>query len=221
MEDKIHRKQKRKQAQYLKQEPDTDVTFQEEPSAHLFIGNGGLKNGVSKEILEHILNSTNLSQLYLPSGKDYAFAIFPRVSDASKVLLSLNGVCIQDVCKDNERVMSSLPPAVLSGPPVHLYFSYVNKIPQNIKCIAMDANEFPPGLHLLQEFITVHEEDQLLKFFTFSGDDVSEFKKHLVGKASTLIFSYRQVSIMNILMRNWQLECLRAIQIITPRLKQP
>ena len=182
MEDKVHRKQKRKQAQYLKQEPDTDVTFQEEPSVHLFIGNGGLKNGVSKEILEHILNSTNLSQLYLPSGKDYAFATFSRVSDASEVLSSLNGVRIQDVCKDNERVLNSLPPAVLSGPPVHLYFSYVSKIPQTIKCGDVDTDEFPPGLHLSQDFISAHEEDQLLKFFAFSGDDVSEFKKHGMGK---------------------------------------
>ncbi len=173
--DKVHRKVRRKQAQYLKQEPETDIGFQEEPSVHLFIGNGGLKNGVPREILEHILNPLQsegyLEQLYLPSGKDYAFVTFTSMMFASQCLVSMNGVCIAEVCRSNETFLQSLPSALLHGPPVHLYMSYVNKIPSSILGCGVpkrtECSQFPPGLTLLEDFVSIHEEDQLLKFFSF------------------------------------------------------
>ena len=176
--DKVHRKVKRKQAQYLKQEPKTDIGFQEEPSVHLFIGNGGLKNGVPREVLEHMLNPLQsegyLKQLYLPSGKDYAFVTFTSTIIASQCLVSLNGVCIVEVCRSNESLLQSLPPALLHGPPVHLYMSYVNKIPSSILGCGMpkrtECSQLPPGLILLEDFVSIQEEDQLLKFFSFESE---------------------------------------------------
>ena len=176
--DKVHRKVKRKQAQYLKQEPKTDIGFQEEPSVHLFIGNGGLKNGVPREVLEHMLNPLQsegyLKQLYLPSGKDYAFVTFTSTIIASQCLVSLNGVCIVEVCRSNESLLQSLPPALLHGPPVHLYMSYVNKIPSSILGCGVpkrtECSQVPPGLILLEDFVSIQEEDQLLKFFSFESE---------------------------------------------------
>lgn len=177
---KIQRKARRKQAQYLRHEPDTDIKFQEESSSHLFIGNGGLKNGVSREVLEYILNSfqSQLEYLYLPSGKDYAFASFNSPAAASECLTALNGQCIQEVCGGKESLLQSLTPALLSGPPVHLFLSYVNKIPSNVLgCQNPEmagCNQLPPGLVLLYDFVSTAEEDQLMKFFPFSCESNSQ-----------------------------------------------
>lgn len=187
--DKAHRKQKRKQAQYLKQEPNSDVTFQDQSSVHVFIGNGGLKNGVPRELLEHILDSlTNppgtpslksmesLKQLYLPSGKDYAFATFISAAVAAKAVSSLNGVCIQDECYKDATLPSYMSPAVLNGPPVHLYLSFVDKIPSDIHLVSRKAEEdchdidYPPGLILVHDFISAQEEIELIKLFKISTD---------------------------------------------------
>lgn len=201
---KVYKKVKRKQAQFLKQEPDTDLRFQEDPSIHIFIGNGGLKNGVPREVLEHILNNTChttsktcLEQLYLPPGKDYAFATFTNTTNASECLTSLNGVCVQDVCNPVEPLPPALlqgpplPPALLQDPPLppallhghslHLFMSFINKIPTDILTsqicdTAVDRDQLPPGLLLLEDFVSIHEEEQLLKFFLFSSDGKTQPK---------------------------------------------
>ena len=193
--DKVYRKQRRKQAQYLKQEPHSDITFQEQPSVHVFIGNGGLKNGIPRELLVHILDSLSnpsgskytdkspaletvesLKQLYLPSGKDYAFATFTSAAVAATAVSFLNGVCIQEECYKNETLLSYLSPAVLNGPPVHLYLSFVDKIPSNVQPGSRKAEEdcrgmdYPPGLIFVQDFISAQEEIELTKFFKISTD---------------------------------------------------
>ncbi len=168
----MHRKVKRKQAQYLKQEPDTDLRFQEDPSIHMFIGNGGLKNGVPREVLEYILNpcpsKTYLEQLYLPPGKYYAFATFTSILNASECLASLNGVCIQEVCNH----LKPLPSVLSNGPPVHLFMSYVNKIPTDVSTgvVVEDCKQLPPGLFLVEDFVSIQEEEQLLTFFSFAAE---------------------------------------------------
>ncbi len=183
---KVHRKVRRKQAQFLKQEPDTDLRFQEDPTKHIFIGNGGLKNGVPREILENILTTRipkrHVEQLYLPSGKDYALATFTNSTTASECLDSLNGVCVQNVCD----FPKTLPPALLNGPPVNLFMSYIDKIPENIlMCDMPDDNKLPPGLLLLEDFVSIEEEEELLKIFSFISDDKT--KPELTTEATDVI----------------------------------
>lgn len=184
--DKVRKKQRRKQAQYLRQEPDADANFQEEPSVHVFIGNGGLKNGIPRELLEHLLGSPSGSKsshkldtvksIYLPSGKDYAFATFTSKAIAAQAVSSLNGICIQEACCKDETLTRYLSPAVLNGPPVHLYLSFTDKIPSNIQSISRTTEEvkwdmdYPPGLILVHDFISAQEERELIKFFKITHE---------------------------------------------------
>lgn len=184
--EKTHRKQRRKEAQYLRQEPNTDIIFQEECSVHVFIGNGGLRNGVSRELLEHLLNSFSQSstlppknvfeQLYLPSGKHYAFVTFNNTSVAARTVSFLNGICIKDHCHKDETLLSYLTPTILNGPPIHLYLSFIDKIPLAVQVgsrgVSLDYPDInhPPGLILIQDFISAEEETELIKKFKISPD---------------------------------------------------
>lgn len=176
--DIVNKKLKRKQAQFLKHEPNSDVSFQESPSCHVFVANGGLQNGLSRELLVHLLTPTEsaekgLKELYLPAGKDYAFATFGSSEAAATAVTSLNGICIQEECSwcaaGSEGLLKLINPKLLSGPPLHLYLCFVDRVPQ--VCINPPilteggASDLPPGLVLIEEFISEAEERDLLDFF--------------------------------------------------------
>lgn len=180
---RVNRKVKRKQALYLIHEPDSDVSFQEGPSCHVFLANGGLQNGLSRELLEHFLIESlmnvrgELKDLYLPAGKDYAFATFDSTKAASAAVGCLNGVCIQEKCRNGpEKLLELLSPKLLSGPPLHLYVCFVDKIPLTIiqPPVTELSSNLPPGLVLVEEFITTAEERDLLDFFSVGASHSGE-----------------------------------------------
>ena len=163
---KVLKKVRRKQALFLKQEPELGVEFLEEPSHHVFIGNGGIQNGLSQKILLEIIGKEIVEELYMPMGKDYSFVSFTSVQGATAVVESLNGMCVQDICK--ERGLSHLMDStVKDGPLVHLYLCHVSKIPSAVM-EGLVGGELPPGLVLITEYISLQEEEQLLQFFAFS-----------------------------------------------------
>ena len=179
----VNKKLRRKQAQFLKHEPISDVSFQESPSCHVFVANGGLQNGLSRELLVHLLTPTEsaekeLKELYLPAGKDYAFATFESPKTASTAVTSLNGVCIQEECSiqcaGSEGLLKLINPKLLSGPSLHLYLCFIDKVPQ--ACINPpvltegDASDLPPGLVMLEEFVSEVEERELLDFFSATAN---------------------------------------------------
>ena len=172
----LNKKVRRKQALFLKHEPTSDVSFQESPSCHVFVANGGLQNGLSRELLVHLLTPTDsekgLKELYLPAGKDYAFATFESPKAASTAVTSLNGICVQEQCTSagSEEMLQLLNPKLLSGPPLHLYFCFVDRIPQactHPSVLTEDGtSDLPPGLVLIEEFVSEAEERELLDFFS-------------------------------------------------------
>ena len=113
---------KRKEALLLKRESDLDVEFQECPCCDLLVANGGLGNGICREFLESLLHPR---QLFMPPGKDYAFASFTSVQEAEAVVKACNGVCVQELHELNQ----CLPSCLIAGPPLHLYFSYISHSP--------------------------------------------------------------------------------------------
>ncbi len=184
----VNKKVSRKQALFFKHEPSSDVRFQESPSCHVFIANGGLQNGISRELLVHLLTPTDsekglkLKELYLPAGKDYAFATFDSSKAASTAVTNLNGVCVQEQCTSappgSEELLQLLNPKLLSGPPLHLYLCFVDRVPRAYTHPSVltegVTNNLPPGLILIEEFVSELEERELLDFFSAtanSGDD--------------------------------------------------
>ena len=171
-----NKKLKRKQALFLKHEPTSDVSFQESPSNHIFVANGGLQNGLSRELLVHLLTPTDsekgLKELYLPAGKDYAFATFESPKAASTAVSSLNGICVQEHCTSagSEELLQLLNPKLLSGPPLHLYLCFVDKVPQMYTHPSVTEGDLPPGLVLIEEFVSEAEEREFLDFFSTTAN---------------------------------------------------
>ena len=167
MEDhkKLLKKVNRKKALFLKQET-TDVSFQEEASPHVFIGNGGLQSGVCREILTHLLSHCgHLEQLYLPTGKDYAFASFNNSETAASAVDQMNGMCIQTAVEANTDLKQYLNPVLVSGPPLHLYLCFVDKIPSNVLAmVSLPSHSMPPGLVHMADYVTSEEETALLDY---------------------------------------------------------
>ena len=154
MDRKNSRKQRRKEAIFLKKEPELRVRFQHSPSCHVLVSNGGLNSGVCREVLLRILST---QQIYMPPGKDYAFATFSCVSKAEEVVESINGVCVQDI----PLVAELLPGSLLRGPPLHIYLSYVVDIP-DMRTSPCTLSILPPGLVIVPGFVTPVEEEGLM-----------------------------------------------------------
>lgn len=173
---KVLKKLRRKQGLFLSQEPDANVSFIEGPSHHVFIGNGGVHNAVSGDVLNELFTTVNakdhstIKQLYMPFGKDYAFASFGSMEYAASLVEALNGVCIQNVF-EKRRKLHRLCPSLAKGPPLHLYMCFVDRIPPFIHTQAQgqihSTMVLPPGLILVPDFISEKEESNFLKFFTF------------------------------------------------------
>lgn len=188
---KLLKKIRRKQAQFRAKEPEMTVTFlnasdvltedptnsasfapSEEVTYHFFIGNGGTRNGISRELLSALLG---VDSLCMPESKDFSFASVTGKRKAVHLLKYCNGISIQDACKLRE-LSHLINPSLLRGPPLHLYLSLVDRVPAMLieKCdgetntLLPSKLEPPPGLILIPEFISVTEERELLGFFSDS-----------------------------------------------------
>ncbi len=170
-----NKKLRRKQARFLRQEPNLGVKFIDSPSQAVFVGNGGTQNGLSHQLLLELLNEVlhgrepsikeHLS-LCLPVAKDYSFIRFHISKCASIVVDSLNGVCLQEFCKGKQFDVL-LPPSILTGPPVHLYLCHVERIPPALLQAGPggSTSELPAGLVLATGLVSREEETKLLSFF--------------------------------------------------------
>ena len=170
---KLAKKQKRKESLLLRREPDLGVRFEEQATAHILVGNGGVVNGITRTLLEEVLGTPHL---YMPPHKDYAFATFSSSSQAEARVKSLNGVCLQSLPKQSE-----VPAGLFNGPPLHLYLSYITAIPDSLlgSTASPGSVQLPPGLLLFPDFITAAEEQDLIAFFE-SQDDHSQLKHRWV-----------------------------------------
>ena len=171
---KLLKKVRKKRAQFLASEPEMHVTFLDDTITesstlnpisdeyHFFIGNGGTRNGISREVLTVLLGKVD--SIYMPESKDFSFATVTGKRDVRRLLKNCNGICVQDTCKIR-GLCHLISPSLLKGPPLHLYLSLVDCIPTSYEKVS-DALEFPPGLFLFPEFISEVEERQLLNYFS-------------------------------------------------------
>ncbi|KAI1893935.1 hypothetical protein AGOR_G00128770 [Albula goreensis] len=112
------------------------------PTKSLVVANGGLGNGVSREKLQDVLRECGcVESLLMPPNKPYAFVTYGSAEDAQQCYTSLNGSQLH--CQ---------------GQTVTLYLSFVEKVGSESEVCA----ELPPGLKVLEEFVSAEEEAGLL-----------------------------------------------------------
>ena len=162
------KKQKRTQLQLLNQD-DVAMEFLDEPSLFIYIANGGVAMGISRDLLWHVLTPFGVVKMITPSRKQYAFATFSSLSQTECVVSTINGCSIQALCQNKTLLTDYLS----NGPPINIYLSYISVIPNKFtdeqeKCQINIS--VPLGLILTPNFISEADEKLLLKFFDFAGD---------------------------------------------------
>ena len=138
---------------------------------HVLVSNGGLVNGLSRDALTTVLPTA--LHIYMPSGRDYAFVTFSNKMEAEEAVHSSNGMCVQSV----SEVCDLLPTSLKTGPPLHLFLSYIHSLPgvcdneheaeplvEESGLAIPREQQFPPGLVILHDFVSLEEEAGLISW---------------------------------------------------------
>lgn len=136
------------------------------------ICNGGLVTGIKRETLQCVLDALiSKYALIMPTGKSYCFITCNSKEDATCVYNYVHG-----------RI--KLPGQ--NGP---LYVCYTETVPSMDN--VMSNSTFPPGLTLIENFITKKQEDTLLKTLDWDErESVSSQLKHRQVKHFGYEFEY-------------------------------
>ena len=180
---KLSRQIKRKQILAKQQYPSWQWMFHEVPTCLLFVGNGGIKSGVSHHLILALL-SEEPRHVYMPFECDFAILEFSDSRQCERELISLNGCCVQEEAE--KRGARHLMTHLLTSPPLHLFLSYLVTLPSPAVVEpdpirgSSSSDCFPPGCHLLCDFLNEDEEAKLIDFFGFDQgsnlDSVSTFQ---------------------------------------------
>ena len=155
--ERIAAKKQYKKTLNLLKEYNDDITLSEHPTAHLFIGNGGMLCGVSREqILGLFAVHGLISELIMLPRKSFSFLSYQTVCTARNAVTILNGYAFS-----NDTNVPSSP----------LYLSYLKTQVQNKDVdtiyeypVEGDTN-LVEGLLLETDFITEKYENELCDFF--------------------------------------------------------
>ncbi|KAM6946007.1 tRNA (carboxymethyluridine(34)-5-O)-methyltransferase alkbh8 [Aplochiton taeniatus] len=156
---KLLRKQIKTSHVLLKYEGISTVS---QPTKSLVVANGGLGNGVSREQLGSVLkDGGEMESLVMPPHKPYAFVTYSSNTSAQRAHALLNGHLLH--CGDQS---------------VTLYLSFVSTVSSETDV----SVPLPPGLLLLEDFVTTEEEARLLNAVDWSStnddDTVQKALKH-------------------------------------------
>ncbi|KAL4646957.1 hypothetical protein GN956_G7704 [Arapaima gigas] len=145
---KVLRKQMKASHLLLKHEGIETVSHS---TQNLVVANGGLGNGVSREQLQEVLReSGSVERLLMPPNKPYSFVTYGCTEDARRCHAALNGRQLQ--CQ---------------GHTATLYLCFVDKV----GLYSGISAEMPPGLKVLENFVTPEEEAQLLEAVDWTSCD--------------------------------------------------
>ncbi|CAG9772857.1 unnamed protein product [Ceutorhynchus assimilis] len=137
---------------------ESGATSSPNPTKNLAICNAGLVSGLTEEIIyEHFSQLGNLTDITLLPGKSCSFLSYDSLESSIKAYETFNGKL--NIAQDNKAI----------------YLLYVDQIPYlNDQRI---WGELPPGLILLEDFISIEEENMLLNLCSF---DAQPMKHRLV-----------------------------------------
>nr|XP_046172110.1 alkylated DNA repair protein alkB homolog 8 [Oncorhynchus gorbuscha] len=146
-EKKLLRKQIKASHTLLKHEGISTVS---QPTKSLVVANGGLGNGVSREQLQDVLGEVGeIEILLMPPHKPYALVTYRSEVSAQRGH-ALNGRQLQR----GDQIVT-------------LYLSYVNTVDSELwGCV-----DLPPGLVLVEEFVSPEEEALLLDAIDWTSHD--------------------------------------------------
>ncbi|XP_029510239.2 alkylated DNA repair protein alkB homolog 8 isoform X2 [Oncorhynchus nerka] len=146
-EKKLLRKQIKASHTLLKHEGLSTVS---QPTKSLVVANGGLGNGVSREQLQDVLGEVGeVEILVMPPHKPYALVTYRSEVSAQRGH-ALNGRQLQR----GDQIVT-------------LYLSYVNTVDSELwGCV-----DLPPGLVLVEEFVSPEEEALLLDAIDWTSHD--------------------------------------------------
>ncbi|KAG7190157.1 hypothetical protein KM043_006285 [Ampulex compressa] len=165
-ERKYSRKQKRAAHMLLR---DMNIKCCDQPTQYLMICNGGLVTGLRRETLRRIIDPMiSTYDIIMPMGKSYCFLKFLTKEDAMVVC---------DVLRSE-----------INGYDGPLYASYAESVPETDN----DWNsELPPGLTVMNDFVTEEEEIKLLETLNWDEEkSVSSDLKHRKVKHFGYEFKY-------------------------------
>ncbi|CAG2250544.1 ALKBH8 [Mytilus edulis] len=160
---KVDKKLKKKQMKFRDMlEKNEGIQITETPTKIICVHNGGLDNSVSREEISTALdkNGSLIDVIMLPK-KPYSFVCFKTTEDATKCCEEFNGL--------------EMPPNGKRKHSVILYLSYVNKVPSNI----LPCKNLPPGLIVLENFVSEAEENQLISSLHWQNDNQMKHREVL------------------------------------------
>ncbi|KAL2095884.1 hypothetical protein ACEWY4_008032 [Coilia grayii] len=159
-EKKLLRKQIKASHTLLKHEGINTVT---QPTQHLVVANGGLGNGVCREqLLEVLAGVGTVIYLLMPPNKPYAFVTYQSSDYSQRAHALLNGQQLQ--CQGQGQVVT-------------LYLSFVERV----GCEQQESAALPPGLLVLEDYVSQEEEARLLQavdWATHDNETVHKALKH-------------------------------------------
>ncbi|XP_072515951.1 LOW QUALITY PROTEIN: tRNA (carboxymethyluridine(34)-5-O)-methyltransferase ALKBH8 [Salminus brasiliensis] len=119
------------------------ISTSQQPTQYLVVSNGGLGNGVSREALLEVLKEGGaVESLLMPPNKPYSYVTYASVEDGQNAHRLLSGRVLKGQDQD-----------------VTLYFSYVHQVGSEGSVLP----PLPPGLSVVEEFVSVEEEAELLQ----------------------------------------------------------
>ncbi|KAK4887269.1 hypothetical protein RN001_003540 [Aquatica leii] len=145
-EKKLNKKAKRSQHIVEKQ---TGIRCTDSVTQILAICNSGLVNGLSEDLVfESFIKYGPLEKIKMVPGKSCAFVSYKSLESAALAYNNIHGKL--NIAQDNK--------------PLHL--SFVESFPEDL----INKYDMPPGLLLLENFISEEEENRLLQLASFDAD---------------------------------------------------
>ncbi|KAK8739578.1 hypothetical protein OTU49_003413 [Cherax quadricarinatus] len=151
-----------------------DICIRQTPTKHILIGNAGLTTNADESSLVELITAVGcgLEALTLIPGKQYSFASFSSPEQAQTVFQAAHG---------RLDVRGSASP---------VYMSYVNKVPSDPSPIQF---KFPPGLMVLEDFISAEEEIQLMQLIDWGDSPFSIPEGHTAVPRTSILFTVLRV----------------------------
>ncbi|KAJ8922781.1 hypothetical protein NQ315_007816 [Exocentrus adspersus] len=145
---KLERKLKKLQHTVLRE---TGMSCDLTPTKNIVICNAGLVNGLSEEaIYKHFSQHGILENILLLPGKSCSFVSYTKLQSACNAFETFNGKL--NIAQDNKPV----------------YLLYTSSLP--VVETSKTWKNLPPGLLILEDFVTDEEETELLKLCDFEKD---------------------------------------------------
>ncbi|XP_078513159.1 tRNA (carboxymethyluridine(34)-5-O)-methyltransferase ALKBH8 isoform X2 [Lissotriton helveticus] len=123
---------------------------------NLVVANGGLGNGVCRQQLQSVLEKCGVVEvLLMPPNKPYSFVRYGTMDEAKRAYTTLSG---EEIMSDDSKQRISL------------YLNFVEKVHWE----DFEPPPMPPGLRVIEDFITAEDEESMLQSIDWATDKENE-----------------------------------------------